>query len=686
MLFRFPLSTPFELDYLLSLVDFPYICTSPLRNRSAKPNFVNVKNSELQLAEIKDRKAQARKLWASGKYRAALNELSVCDDRELYSYARKVIKPDTKNGLPGKANWLKQEGNVSAWNDLLFSKDRLISLLTNPHLFDARMELMRLLGPSKACSLLESIVNEQPAAVVLLVRESELYLDDYWAQSLQSLSLPKEYAKHSEVWSRLKSNVDHAEATIAKHRAALRTLSFAEVAVASQNWIARNIDNPIREDFEVKSAYCVQHELLREVEMPSSGSVGELQKEIELLLRSNYSSLAVDEWMYLSYQYSDFKTGCLELYSFGDIAISEHPVLAIIESTQSYHDWKANGIRYDDMQRRFDPGEIKKPSDVFTHKAAEFDLFLKEEGVPEEIVIGKVKLNRAAVVAFLTTLKLKSIVSKKVDNGVYNRAISVVSIPNLFQRFYNYDAKEEDQSKVFDCRQAEKLLDILCSNVNNQNPTVLLPFFKVSADLYLFTPGLISEINWALLLRDAIPGQSRKVSRGMAIGLEDRIKTLFSKHKSRVLDTKEFLKEGSPGDIDVLVDFGKNVLAIQVKRPKFRLSLKEQRMEYYHSDIKAAEQASLAISSLEGNPEFHGKNIVPLVISASCEGLGEISNSGVNKISFYDLNLVLEDEENLEWDQIQVGLEMLHDIYASRARLESPLEAVRVIPIPKPHN
>lgn len=109
-------------------------------------------------------------------------------------------------------------------------------------------------------------------------------------------------------------------------------------------------------------------------------------------------------------------------------------------------------------------------------------------------------------------------------------------------------------------------------------------------------------------------------------------------------------------------------------------------MEYYHSDIKAAEQASLAISSLEGNPEFHGKNIVPLVISASCEGLGEISNSGVNKISFYDLNLVLEDEENLEWDQIQVGLEMLHDIYASRARLESPLEAVRVIPIPKPHN
>lgn len=689
MLSKFHLTTPFGLDRLLALDDFAYICSSQLRNRTAKTNFVNVRNLELQKAEIKACKGQARKFWASGKYSTALSKLSICDDRELYSYARKETKKNTKHGLPEKTNWLKTEGSESAWLEFFASKERLVSLVTNPHLFDARMELIRLLGLSKACSLLHSIVNDQPEAVVLLIRESELYLDDDWAQPLQSLSLPKEYAKHSEVWSRLKTNVDHAEAAIAEHKTALSTLTFAEVAVASQNWIARNIDNPFRVDFEIELAYRIQHELLRELEISSAASGDELQTEIEVLQKANYSRLVVDQWMYLSYQYSDFKTGVLELYSFGDIAISESPQLAIIESPKPYQNWRANGFRYKDMQRRFDPGEIKKASGLFTHEATKLELFLKEEGVPEEIVIGKVKLNRIAVVAFLTTLKLKSKVSQGFEGRGYTRAISVASIPNIFQRFYSFEAEGEDQSMVFTQGQAAALLDLLSSNTKYRRSgslSVLLPFFRIDKDNYLVSPSLISQIDWALLLRDLVPSQNVKTERCMAMGVEYSIKTMLSMQKCEILNPKDFREQSTPGDIDVLVDFGKHVLAIQVKRPRFRLSLKEQRMEYYHSDIKAAKQVLDAAGGLKGYSVLQGKTIEPLVVSASCEGLGEISNSGVNKISLYDLNLFLEDEKNREWNQIQYGLEMLNETYASRARLESPLEGVRVIPIPKLHN
>jgi hypothetical protein len=172
---------------------------------------------------------------------------------------------------------------------------------------------------------------------------------------------------------------------------------------------------------------------------------------------------------------------------------------------------------------------------------------------------------------------------------------------------------------------------------------MLTPF--VCVDRTVFCPTtLLAHNNWMFSIVEVAlrsyrkGGAGKEKGRQSAWAMESRLGETFiaAGFTVKVIDPKDIPNDA--GDVDIIVTDGKADLLIQLKRTQVRATLKEAYFEQQNSDHKAAEQLQKVERFLAVDNHVHSlkSNYRKWVVSTSFEHLGELT-PGITKVNYYEL-------------------------------------------------
>lgn len=192
-------------------------------------------------------------------------------------------------------------------------------------------------------------------------------------------------------------------------------------------------------------------------------------------------------------------------------------------------------------------------------------------------------------------------------------------------------------------------------------------FFANNDWFYGFAQAALNNMN--LKKNGKVLEQSIKA---MEAFLADQFKQYgFAEHgvKARALPNKQ----GRNGDVDVLVEDEQFQLCIQLKRPYFRLNLRDQYSEQIKVDHKAEQQLNereqyLMRKQKTGDPK---KQIVKWIVSTSFEWLGEQIN-GCLKVNYFELLVAIRYPKNKTLAQLIEYIEEEKLLQSWQDRLKNP--------------
>ncbi|WP_020569739.1 hypothetical protein [Neolewinella persica] len=544
-----------------------------------------------------------------------------------------------------------------------------------------------LVAPLLQEGLLYALTRDTPdwpaASFVKLVRRTQSFLREEFAEELSRLPLPEKWRNHQLGWRKIRQHENKLWKVVEDALIPVKQLATEIVLAQFTCWLEeQRWDNP--EDKNVQhlaGVYSFFVSLYLDRKLKLNAQV--LEEELLAALSNNLSQGCSNLFEAIS-AHQRYYGGRATIYAYDDnFSPNEDGIDFGYSDEKVLQKWRDQGFRYEAVKSLYrDAGEqlavglrIKHPGPhVISAAECQGRLFLEDCCLDDIHYHGKQVHSFAAFRELrayaengesryelpLEEERSKSKTYKeailKVGMKAAERGISV--LPLTFRtkdeqiELYSGDggqlSKEEATviTDIFSFRSPQKKeFDRFFTNYD----VWLTPFIEIEG-VQLCPTMFLAKNDWFYATAQvAMNGYhqrgNREALRNTALAMEGVLKSCFLENSSFTASIPDQQWLGNEnGDVDILVSDGETDLLIQLKRTKFRPTLKEAYDESMQSDAKASDQLTKALSFLREENEVYSLrgNHAAWVVSTSFEGLG-LLQSGIRKVNYYELLWSLRD-------------------------------------------
>lgn len=636
--------------------------------------------------EVKGKAAEA---FRKGQYLQSFEILWSLDPEGFIGFG---LKEDSRND---KVDWFSHpESAPIFWHNFILREEVFGAILHLDSCDDLLHSLLSKWG-NPAEEFLFRLAAAKIDTFLKAIRVNQAFIKDAYYPFLASLELPVQYSKHKSLWNFIHSKDLEFWGAIQQNLIPVAVLSPGKLLSNIVFWIeSQRFTNPSKELlFHLGQVYGFIIELvLRDkgfMERNKTWSVTEssffMEFVTEFVSFSNtpkeFDKNPIFNLLGISSNWLTFKGLVIDEYSFcPEKELVEKMGSFFLESTPlAYYQWLVDGTRYDITQFDYhltgkdileellQSGRTKLPPGTEANDYS-FNRLLAEMkwssiALLSDLGINRIQVNNAFVdtpnwvgpiMAFsfnklfryekaLLELRTQSIdwvtafsvlLAKMMQNSKFNNpfiALSVNEFEALFAR--QPDIQDPKQGAAYLLHFGYEINSGEFNRFLNHYDPWLNPFLKIGNGV--FSPAAFFGNNFWFysMAQFGMESSSRKEKKLQTEVGEESLKDKFvlAHFKAWVPGKSEF-----KGDVDLAVEDADHLILIQIKRPYFRLSLKDQYFER-KIDAKAASQLNMASIGLPVN----GKKVIKWIVSSSFERINQ-KIEGCLKVNFFELQAILK--------------------------------------------
>ncbi|MBE7634969.1 hypothetical protein G1K75_11875 [Tenacibaculum finnmarkense] len=626
-------------------------------------------------------KREARKLYSEKKYDLALNTILELDITIVETFLIKESKANNK--------WFQDFlfCDSIANNEQLFKRfldfSRVDELL-HEH-FKCKWNASDTITP---IFFQLQLAEQSPELFVRMIRVSQTFLKNTWytVSNLES----KYFKDHQLVWKHLQeqegvlwNKVSNCfDDCIGKYDASYILVNM--VFILEQDFIK----HPASLDFLSQIYNAFIPTLLSKIPK-KDGFKQSIKEDLKNIIKEDQVSVNVFSLYEAIFNWKVFINTYLDPYCY-DLKIepnNENGLISFNRSSKDYYKWELDGKRYEinrldyqsdaiqninnnysDLSRELSNNDIEKDYELNCQRDyLALNKFLEDfklSKFPGGNNLDSIRFFQPLISASNYYKKVYEIFHSEYNNGKnffsnYNKLIKDYlhpfekeNFPFIFSSvdefYHRYDTKSKN---VNDLKTKKTILSnpfsysIKTGNSLdrfNLNYNVFKkPFLKI--DNYIFTPTLfLAKQDWFYsFTQNALERLGNKINdkvrKESSTKMEYDLKDVFEKagFKTEIFGGNEF--SNNEGDVDLKVTDGKDVLLIQLKRTKLRLTLKEAYFEHINTDKKASRQ----INNVEEHFTNSKGKIFKWIVTTSYENV-YTSIQNCLKVNYFDLLEILK--------------------------------------------
>lgn len=522
----------------------------------------------------------------------------------------------------------------------------------------------------------QKLAQEFPELFVKAIRVNEVFLKRENIDAILSYTLPKEFQIHNKVWKLMRKQEDSLWKGIHKSMQSVLNLDIEEVLVNIVLWLEEKYNKQLlsQDSHHLASVYSLFMRYYlsnKEVNEIDEGKLSTIysKRTSRIFIRKKTNS-KINTLLKKISDYIKLRDGNYLPYCFDrEIKLSEeNGIIYFIRSAEEYYRWELDGKRYEFNRIRYAiraseelyqvniDGFFNNNAEAFHKKYSLLIEDLKVDNFPQYFFnnhSNKTADNRSLMIQSLKKVgseNLPYIVTTQKEYISYQEELSGLNYTILKDCTYKFSYEIKYNPESFDRFSTThyNTLSTPCIRIQNND----------KKDVFLFCPTLFwADNEWfynaALMGIKDLEGKKNDSRRNKSTEKQEKyLADIFREKGFDVTIINDHNK--IDGDVDIIVSDKNNddTLFIQLKRPYFRLNLKDAYNEYILVDRKAAQQLNDAEESLskENDTNFQLKSTIKptkWIVTTSYENtFSDIE--GCKKINYFDLLAVLRRSDEIE--------------------------------------